>query len=76
LKEVLDKNNVPNDRIVFEGVGHNLPSPANSAEVYQLMHDWFTRHSAQISSASCASGASCSRCNCSRRNSNGRVAPE
>ena len=46
LKEVLDKNKVPNDRIVFEGAGHNLPSPANSAEVYRLIHDWFTRHSA------------------------------
>jgi dienelactone hydrolase len=44
LKQMLDKNTVPNERRMFEGVGHNLPNQNNSAEVYRLMRDWFTKH--------------------------------
>jgi dienelactone hydrolase len=44
LKQVLDKNGVPNERRVFEGVGHNLPNQDNAVEVYRLMRDWFAKH--------------------------------
>jgi len=43
LKQILDKNRVPNDRRLFEGVGHNLPNE-QSAEVGRLMRGWFERY--------------------------------
>jgi dienelactone hydrolase len=43
FKQILDKNNVPNERRVFEGVGHNVPTE-RSAEVSRLMQEWFTKH--------------------------------
>lgn len=43
FKQVLDRNHVPNNRHVFEGVGHNVPTE-RSAEVYRLMRDWFAKN--------------------------------
>jgi dienelactone hydrolase len=43
FKQVLDGNKVPNERHVFEGVGHNLPGE-RTAEVNRLMREWFTRY--------------------------------
>ena len=42
LKAVLDRNQVPNERHVFEGVGHNLHQQ-KADEVYPLMRAWFTK---------------------------------
>ncbi len=43
FKQVLDQNKVPNERHVFEGVGHNVPTE-RAAEVNRLMREWFTCH--------------------------------
>jgi dienelactone hydrolase len=43
LKQVLDANQVPNARQVFDGVGHDLPN-ARAAEVNRLLREWFTTH--------------------------------
>lgn len=43
LKEVLDKNHVPNERHVFDGIGHNLHAE-KADEVYRLMRAWFAKH--------------------------------
>lgn len=43
LKEVLDKNQVPNERHVFDGIGHNLHAE-KADEVYRLMRAWFAKH--------------------------------
>jgi len=42
LKEVLDKNKVPNERHVFEGIPHPVHR-IKSDEVFQLMRDWFEK---------------------------------
>ena len=43
LKSILDRSGVPNERRLFEGVGHGLPVE-KSDEVGRLMCEWFTRH--------------------------------
>ena len=40
LKGVLDSNGIPNRRVLFEGVGHNLHQE-RSGEVNQHLRDWF-----------------------------------
>lgn len=40
LKEILDQGGVTNQRVVFEGVGHDLHQ-VRSNEVHQLIHEWF-----------------------------------
>jgi dienelactone hydrolase len=42
LKQALDKSKVPNERRVFEEVGHNLPTE-RAVEVDRLMQEWFTK---------------------------------
>ena len=42
LQSILASNGVPNSRVLFDGVGHNLHSD-RSNEVYTLIHDWFTQ---------------------------------
>ncbi|MDP3071033.1 MAG: dienelactone hydrolase family protein, partial [Opitutaceae bacterium] len=43
LKELLDRNGVPNERHLFEGIGHNLHQE-KADDVYALMKAWFTKH--------------------------------
>lgn len=43
LKAVLDRNQVPNDRRIFEGVGHPVDQEKRS-EVLALIHDWFAKY--------------------------------
>jgi dienelactone hydrolase len=43
FKRVLDRNNVPNQRCVFDGVGHNVPTE-RADEVNRLMREWFTKY--------------------------------
>jgi dipeptidyl aminopeptidase/acylaminoacyl peptidase len=43
LKEMLDRNNVPNERHIFEGVGHNLHQE-KADEVFRLIKAWFIKH--------------------------------
>ena len=43
LKKVLDRNGVPNERHVFEGIGHPLHREKRE-EVYQMMKAWFEKH--------------------------------
>jgi predicted esterase len=43
LKEALDKNQVPNERHVFEGEGHPIDQSKRD-EVYKLIQQWFTSH--------------------------------
>jgi dienelactone hydrolase len=43
FKHVLDRNNVPNQRRVFDGVGHNVPTE-QADEVNRLMREWFTKY--------------------------------
>ena len=43
FKQVLDKNKVPNERHVFDGVGHSVPTEWKD-EVNRLMRDWFTKN--------------------------------
>ncbi len=43
LKKILDRNNVPNERHAFEGVGHNLHQE-KADEVYRLIKAWFVKH--------------------------------
>jgi len=42
FKQALDKNSVPNERHVFDGVGHSVPTERTD-EVNRLMRDWFTK---------------------------------
>lgn len=43
LQSVLNSNNVPNSRVLFADIGHDLNSnPATSNEVYALIREWFT----------------------------------
>jgi hypothetical protein len=39
LKEILDGNRVANNRVVFEGTGHNA-HVERSDETYRLLHEW------------------------------------
>jgi dienelactone hydrolase len=43
LKQILDKNKVPNERVLFEGVSHNLPNE-KAAEVDRLTREWLTKY--------------------------------
>jgi predicted esterase len=43
LKEILDRDKVPNERHVFEGVGHNLHQD-KAEDIHRLMQAWFTKH--------------------------------
>jgi acetyl esterase/lipase len=43
LKEVLDRNRVPNERRVFDGEGHAIDQ-SKREEVFGAMRDWFRRH--------------------------------
>jgi dienelactone hydrolase len=42
LQSILASNGVPNSRVLFDGVGHNLHND-RSNEVYALIRDWFTQ---------------------------------
>jgi len=44
FQQILDKNRVPNERHVFEGVGHNVPAE-RTADVNRLMRAWFVKNS-------------------------------
>lgn len=41
LKQVLDKNKVPNDRLVADGQGHPIDQTMRD-EVFRLVREWFT----------------------------------
>ncbi len=43
LKAVLDRNNVPNERVLFEGEGHNIDK-SQKEEVLRLIRQWFIKH--------------------------------
>jgi hypothetical protein len=44
LQAILTSNSVPNDRILFDGIGHDLHNnPATEDDVYAHIHDWFTQ---------------------------------
>jgi dienelactone hydrolase len=44
LQAILSSNGVPNDRILFEGIGHDLHNnPATRDEVYERIRGWFTQ---------------------------------
>jgi dipeptidyl aminopeptidase/acylaminoacyl peptidase len=44
LQAILTSNGVPNDRIIFDGIGHDLHNnPATRDEVYERTHAWFTQ---------------------------------
>ena len=43
FKQVLDKNKVPNERHMFDGVGHSVPTERTD-EVNRLMRDWLTKY--------------------------------
>ncbi|OYW31016.1 MAG: hypothetical protein B7Z47_02385, partial [Chthoniobacter sp. 12-60-6] len=40
LKQVLDKNKVPNDRLLADGQGHPIDQTMRT-EVFRLVHEWF-----------------------------------
>jgi dienelactone hydrolase len=43
LKEILDRNHVPNQRKVFDGIGHNVNVDKRD-EVNALVREWFTKY--------------------------------
>jgi len=43
LKVVLDRNNVPNERLLFEGEEHNIDK-SKKEEVLALIYQWFIKH--------------------------------
>ena len=43
FKEILDKNNVANERHVFEGINHPVDQQ-KAPEVYGLMRNWFAKY--------------------------------
>ncbi len=44
LQSILTSNGIPNDRVLFSGIGHDLHNnPATRDEVYERIHDWFTQ---------------------------------
>ena len=43
LKEILDRNKVPNERHTFEGIGHNLHQQ-EAEKCFSLMKAWFVKH--------------------------------
>ena len=45
LKEVLDRNKVPNERHIFEGEGHPIDQTERE-EVFSRVREWFTKHGA------------------------------
>ena len=43
LQSVLSSNSVPNSRVLFDGIGHDLSNnPATEDAVLQLIREWFT----------------------------------
>ena len=43
LQSILISNAVPNNRVLFDGIGHDLSNnPATEDSVFQLIRDWFT----------------------------------
>lgn len=43
LKDLLDKNKVAAERVVFDGEGHPIDQTKRE-EVYKLLQDWYTKH--------------------------------
>ena len=43
LKELLDRNKIPNKRVVFDGIGHNVHGDKRD-EVFASMREWFTQY--------------------------------
>jgi dienelactone hydrolase len=44
LQAILTSNAVPNDRVLFDGIGHDLVNnPSTKDDVLQLIRDWFTQ---------------------------------
>jgi len=43
LKEVLDRNNIPNEYILFEGERHNIDK-SKKEEVFHLIYQWFIKN--------------------------------
>jgi dienelactone hydrolase len=43
LKEILDQNNVPNERHVYEGINHPVDQQ-KGAEMYALIKEWFEKY--------------------------------
>lgn len=44
LQSILTSNGIPNDRVLFDDIGHDLHNnPATRDEVFERLHDWFTR---------------------------------
>ena len=43
FKAVIDRNQVPNERHVFDGIGHNLHQQ-KAGEVNALMRAWFVKY--------------------------------
>ncbi len=43
LKQVLDGNKVPNDRLIADGQGHPIDQTMRD-EVFRLIREWFTKH--------------------------------
>jgi dienelactone hydrolase len=44
LQSILTSNGVPNDRLLFDGIGHDLHNnPATRDDVYDLIQEWFTQ---------------------------------
>jgi len=44
LQSILTSNGVPNDRVLFDGIGHDLHNnPATSNTVLELIRNWFAR---------------------------------
>ena len=43
FKQVLDENKVPNERRVFDDVGHNVPTE-RTEEMNCLLREWFTKY--------------------------------
>lgn len=44
LQSILTSNGIPNDRVLFDGIGHDLHNnPATRDEVYERIRAWFTQ---------------------------------
>jgi dienelactone hydrolase len=50
FKRVLDGNKVPNERRVFEGLGHNVPTE-RTADVNRRMREWFVKNGVLVPQA-------------------------
>lgn len=43
LKQILDQNRIPNDRLIADGHGHSVDQTLRD-EVFRLLREWFTQH--------------------------------